>query len=68
MLGRPELRPPVITVGSLEHLTNMAITAFEVLQTGSVGVGGSTGAVVHRSLLAIRAGLAVRPATENQPI
>jgi hypothetical protein len=41
-------------------LTDIAITAFEVLQTGSVGVGGSTGAVVHRSLLAIRAGLAGR--------
>jgi hypothetical protein len=52
----------------LQNLTDIAITAFEVLQTGSVGVGGSTGAVVHRSLLAIRAGLAVRPATENQPI
>jgi hypothetical protein len=36
------------------HLTNTAIAAFEVLQTGSVGIGGSTGAVVHRSLLAIR--------------
>jgi hypothetical protein len=42
----------------LQHLTNRAITAFEVLQTGNVGVGGSTGAVVKRSLLAIRAALA----------
>ena len=50
MLGRPELRPPVITVGSLEHLTNMAITAFKVLQTGNVGFGGGTGraAIVDR--------------------
>jgi hypothetical protein len=37
------------------HLTNTAIAAFEVLQTGNVGIGGSTGGVVHRSLLAIRA-------------
>jgi hypothetical protein len=43
--GSPELR----------NLTHTAITAFEALQTGNVGVGGSTGAVVHRSLTAIRA-------------
>jgi hypothetical protein len=49
-------------------LTNTAITAFEVLQTGNVGVGGSTGAVVHRSLLAIR-GLVDRPRVGNaQPV
>jgi hypothetical protein len=48
----------------LENLTNAAITAFEVLQTGNVGIGGSTGAVVHRNLLAIRAALADRPAVE----
>jgi hypothetical protein len=39
----------------LRNLTNTAITAFEVLQTGNVGIAGSTGALVHRSLLAIRA-------------
>jgi hypothetical protein len=39
----------------LRNLINTAIIAFEVLQTGSVGIGGSTGAVVHRNLLAIRA-------------
>jgi hypothetical protein len=39
----------------LQNLTNTAITAFEVLQSGNVGVGGSTGAVVRRSLVAIRA-------------
>src|SRR6267378_7342919 len=39
----------------LRNLTDTAITAFEVLQRGSVGVGGSTGAVVYRSLMAIRA-------------
>jgi hypothetical protein len=38
-------------------LVNAAITAFEVLQTGSVGVSGTTGALVHRSLLGIRSGL-----------
>jgi hypothetical protein len=35
-------------------LANTAITAFEALQTGNVGIGGSTGSLVHRSLLAIR--------------
>jgi hypothetical protein len=35
-------------------LTGTAITAFEALQTGNVGIGGSTGTLVHRSLLAIR--------------
>ena len=39
----------------LRNLTNTAITAFEVLQTGSVGVGGTTGSLVHSSLMRIRA-------------
>lgn len=43
------------TSSELRSLTDAAITAFEVLQTGNVGVGGSTGAIVHRSLLSIRA-------------
>jgi hypothetical protein len=43
------------TSRELRNLIHTAITAFEVLQTGNVGVAGSTGAVVHRSLLAIRA-------------
>jgi hypothetical protein len=47
----------------LRNLTNTAITAFEVLQTGNVGVRGSTGAMVHRSLLGIRA-LIDRPLAE----
>jgi hypothetical protein len=38
----------------LRNLLYTAITAFEVLQTGSVGVAGSTGSLVHRSLLAMR--------------
>jgi hypothetical protein len=44
----------------LQHLTDTAITAFEVLRTGNVGVGGSTGALVHRNLKAIRASLVSR--------
>jgi signal transduction histidine kinase len=38
----------------LRNLTNTAIVAFEVLKTGDVGVAGSTGAVLHRSLLGMR--------------
>jgi signal transduction histidine kinase len=36
----------------LRNLLHTATIAFEVLRTGNVGVGGSTGAVLHRSLLA----------------
>jgi hypothetical protein len=43
-----------------------ALIAFEALQAGNVGVGGSTGGVVHRSLMAIRA-LADRPAKTSTP-
>lgn len=39
----------------LRNLVNTAILAFEVLRTGNVGVGGSTGGVLNRSLLALRA-------------
>jgi len=35
-------------------LLNTAITAFEVLQTGRIGVAGATGGVVHRSLMGLR--------------
>jgi hypothetical protein len=52
------------TSHELENLTNAAITAFEVLQTGDVGVSGSTGAVLHRSLLGIRAVLGDRRSSE----
>lgn len=38
----------------LRNLVNTAIVAFEVLKTGNVGVAGSTGAVLHRSLMAVR--------------
>jgi signal transduction histidine kinase len=39
----------------LRNLINTAIVAFEVLKTGNVGVAGSTGAVLHRSLVGLRA-------------
>jgi len=39
----------------LRNLVNTAILAFEVLKTGNVGVAGSTGSVLNRSLLALRA-------------
>ena len=38
----------------LRNLTNTAIFAFEVLKTGNVGVAGSTGTVLHRSLMGLR--------------
>jgi hypothetical protein len=45
----------------LRNLAKTAITAFEVLQTGSVGVAGRTGDVVLRSLKAIRTILEAPP-------
>jgi hypothetical protein len=39
----------------MRNLLNTAITAFEVLKTGNVGVGGGTGTVLHRSLMQARA-------------
>jgi signal transduction histidine kinase len=39
----------------LRNLLNSAFLAFDVLATGSVGVGGSTGAVLRRSLAGLRA-------------
>ena len=39
----------------LRNLLNNAILSFEVLRTGNVGVAGSTGTVLHRSLLGLRA-------------
>jgi signal transduction histidine kinase len=38
----------------LRNLVNTALVAFEVLKTGNVGVSGSTGSVLHRSLLGLR--------------
>jgi signal transduction histidine kinase len=39
----------------LRNLLNTAIVAFEVLKTRNVGVAGSTGSVLHRSLMGARA-------------
>jgi signal transduction histidine kinase len=39
----------------MRNLINTALMAFEVLKTGNVGVAGSTGTVLHRSLMASRA-------------
>ena len=39
----------------LRNLLNTAIMAFEVLKTGNVGVAGSTGSVLHRSLMGAHA-------------
>jgi hypothetical protein len=47
-------------------LTNTAIILFEALQTGSVGIRGSTGGLVYRTLLAIRT-LAERPGAKITP-
>jgi signal transduction histidine kinase len=38
----------------LRNLANTAVVAFEVLKTGNVGVAGSTGTVLHRSLTSMR--------------
>lgn len=38
----------------LRNLLNTALMAFEVLKTGDVGVAGSTGKVLHRSLVGAR--------------
>ena len=39
----------------MRNLVYAAITAFEALQTGAIGVSGTTGALLHRSLLGLRA-------------
>lgn len=41
-------------VHEVRNLVNTATLAFEVLNTGNVGVRGSTGAVLHRSLAGLR--------------
>ena len=38
----------------LRNLVNTAVVAFEVLKKGEVGVGGSTAAIVDRSLMGLR--------------
>ncbi len=42
----------------LVNLVETAIAGFEALQGGAVGIGGTTGALVHRSLSELRASLA----------
>jgi signal transduction histidine kinase len=39
----------------LGNLINTGVIAFEILKSGNVGVGGSTGAVLQRSLMGLRA-------------
>ena len=41
-------------VHELRNLVQTAIIAFEVVKSGNVGVGGSTGTVLHRSLTSAR--------------
>ena len=50
----------------VRHLIQIAISAFEVLQTGTVGIRGTTGVLVERSLMAIRA-LIARPVADTAP-
>jgi hypothetical protein len=52
----------------LRSLTNTALTAFEAIQTGAVGVAGTTGALVHSSLLGIRALMDRSPAEEQSSL
>jgi signal transduction histidine kinase len=47
----------------LRNLVNTAMVAFEVVKTGNVGVGGSTGSVLQRSLQGLQA-LATRSLAE----
>jgi signal transduction histidine kinase len=41
-------------VHEMRNLVNTAVVAFAVLKSGNVGVGGSTGTVLDRTLLALR--------------
>jgi signal transduction histidine kinase len=41
-------------IHELRNLVGTALVAFEVLKSGNVGVGGSTGAVLNRSLTGLR--------------
>jgi hypothetical protein len=58
----------VASDGQADELLKMvqtAITAFEALQTGTIGVMGRTGSLVHSSLMSIRT-LANRPSSPPQ--
>jgi hypothetical protein len=48
-------QPPGFSAHELRNLINTALLAFGVLKTGNVGVEGSTGTVLHRSLIGLRA-------------
>ena len=48
----------------LRHLSKAALVAFEAIRSGQVGIGGSTGAVLHRKLTEIAA-LADRSSSET---
>jgi signal transduction histidine kinase len=52
-MGRSNERVGFV-VHELRNLVNTAIVAFEVIKTGQVGLSGNTGAVLNRSLLALR--------------
>ena len=41
-------------VHEMRNLVNTAVVAFEVLKSGNVAVGGSTGAVLNRTLMGLR--------------
>src|SRR5512132_3148612 len=41
-------------VHEMRNLVNTAVVAFDVLKSGNVGVGGSTGGVLNRTLMGLR--------------
>jgi signal transduction histidine kinase len=53
--GDPEHHRLGFFAHELRNLVNTAVVAFEVLKKGEVGVGGSTAAIVDRSLMGLRA-------------
>lgn len=53
--GDDETQQGQFLTHEVRNLVNTALLAFDVLQTGNVGVSGSTGAVLHRSLMRLRA-------------
>jgi hypothetical protein len=55
-----------VELRELWGLVNAASAAFEVLQSGSVGVDGRTGAVVRRSIEALQAYVARREASASR--
>jgi len=49
-------------LNNLRNLIDTALSGFEALKTGTVALGGTTGALVHRSLLALRDAMSIRTA------